>query len=103
MMKHGLMNRYTCMCCNKKFSIPAQLKQDELLENPTPILGQEDNQQPSLDSNIFEGSTTNRRVPPTNVEDSNSDTSVLPSITLYNFIINKNNELVKAYWSDDIV
>ena len=103
MMKHGLMNRYTCMCCNKKFSIPAQLKQDELLENPTPILGQEDNQHPSLDSNIFEGSTTNRRVPPTNVEDSNSDTSVLPSITLHNFIINKNNELVKAYWSDDIV
>ena len=64
---------------------------------------EEDNQQLSLDSNIFEGSTTNRRVPPTNVEDSNSDTSVLPSITLHNFIINENNELVKAYWSDDIV
>lgn len=29
-------------------------KQGELLENP-----EEDNQQPSLDSNIFEGSTTN--------------------------------------------
>ena len=59
MMKHGLMNRYTCMCCNKKFSIPAQVKQGELLENPTPNIGQEDNQQPSLDGNIFEGSTTN--------------------------------------------
>ena len=35
----------------------AHVKQGELLENP-----EEDNQQPSLDSNIFEGSTTNSRV-----------------------------------------
>jgi transcription elongation factor Elf1 len=33
-MKHGLMNRFTCMKCNQKFSIQAQVKQDELLENP---------------------------------------------------------------------
>lgn len=98
-MKHGLMLRYTCSTCDKKFSIPAPCKkQDELSGKPC-----EGNQQPSLDSNIFEGSTTNRRVPPSNVEDSNSDTSVLPSVTLHNFIINENGELVKAYWSDDIV
>jgi hypothetical protein len=54
----------------------APVKQDELLEN---LVLKQDNQQPSLDSNILEGSTTNRRVLPTNVEDSNSDTSVLPS------------------------
>jgi hypothetical protein len=54
----------------------APVKQDELLEN---LVVKQDNQQPSLDSNILEGSTTNRRVLPTNVEDSNSDTSVLPS------------------------
>jgi hypothetical protein len=54
----------------------APVKQDELLEN---LVVKQDNQQPSLGSNILEGSTTNRRVPPTNVEDSNSDTSVLPS------------------------
>lgn len=54
----------------------APVKQDELLEN---LVVKQDNQQPSLDSNILEGSTTNRRVLPNNVEDSNSDTSVLPS------------------------
>ena len=98
-MKNMLMLRYSCLSCNSKFSIPAPCKkQDELSGKPC-----EGNQQPSLDSNIFEGSTTNRRVPPSNVEDSNSDTSVLPSVTLHNFIINKNGELIKAYWSDDIV
>jgi hypothetical protein len=50
-------------------------KQGELLETP-----EEDNQQPSLDSNILEGSTTNRRVPPINIEDSNSDTSALQQL-----------------------
>jgi hypothetical protein len=40
-----------------------------LLENP-----EVDNQQPSLDSNIFEGSTTNSRVL---IKDSNADTSAL--------------------------
>lgn len=73
------MNRYNYISC-KKFSIPAQVKQGELLENPTPTIGQEDNQQPSLDSNIFEGSTTNNRVLTSKVEDSNIDTSALPGI-----------------------
>jgi hypothetical protein len=48
------------------------LKQDELLESLI-----KDNQQPSLDSNIFEGSTTNSRVLTHNGEDSNANTSVL--------------------------
>jgi len=47
-------------------------KQDELLETP-----EEDNQQPSLDSNIFEGSTTNSQVQTDNAEDSNANTSFL--------------------------
>jgi hypothetical protein len=48
-------------------------KQGELLENP-----EKDNQQPSLSSNTFEGSTTNSRVLQTKNEDSNADTSALP-------------------------
>lgn len=51
----------------------AVLKQGELLETP-----EEDNQQPSLDSNVFEGSTTNSRIRTDNAEDSNADTSALP-------------------------
>lgn len=47
MMIHGLMYRYVCINCNKKFSIQAQLKQDELLETPTLERQKEDNQQPS--------------------------------------------------------
>ena len=46
------------------------LKQGELLEKP-----EEANQQPSLDSDILEGSETNSRV----LRDSNADTSALPS------------------------
>ena len=38
MMMHGLMCRYTCMNCNYKFSTPAQLKQDELLESPVRVI-----------------------------------------------------------------
>ena len=55
----------------------AIVKQDELLENPTE--GSEDNQQPSLSGNTFEGSTTNSRILPGNAEDSNANTSVLPT------------------------
>ena len=51
------------------------VKQGELLEHPT----DEDNQQPSLDSNVFEGSTTNNRVLTDKAEDSNVDTSTLQS------------------------
>ena len=48
------------------------LKQSELLENL-----EVDNQQPSKNSNILEGSTTNNRVLASNVVDSNVDTSAL--------------------------
>lgn len=44
------------------------IKQGELLENP-----EVDNQQPSLNSDILEGSTTNSRV----LRDSNANTSAL--------------------------
>lgn len=47
-------------------------KQEELLENQ-----EIDNQQPSLNSNIFEGSTTNSQIQTSNVEDSNVNTSIL--------------------------
>ena len=49
------------------------LKQGELLENP-----EVGNQQPSMNSNVLEGSTTNSRVQTSKVEDSNVDTSALP-------------------------
>lgn len=52
-------------------------KQDELLENPTLERQKEGNQQPSLISNSFEGSTTNTQILPNNVEDSNGNTSFL--------------------------
>lgn len=55
----------------------ARLKQGELLG--TPITFSEDNQQPSLSSNTLEGSTTNSRVLPSNVGDSNANTSALQS------------------------
>ncbi len=48
------------------------LKQGELLETP-----EVDNQQPSLNSNVLEGSETNARVQTDHAEDSNSDTSAL--------------------------
>lgn len=51
----------------------AVLKQGELLETP-----EVDNQQPSLNSNILEGSTTNSRVQTDNAEDGNANTSALP-------------------------
>lgn len=70
-------------------------KQGELLEHP-----KKDNQQPSLDSNIFEGSTTNNRVLPDNAEDSNVNTSTLPGIDGITFQI----VLKEDYFSsDDIV
>lgn len=50
-------------------------KQGELLGTP-----EVDNQQPSLDSNIFEGSTTNDQIQTSKVEDGNIDTSALPNI-----------------------
>ena len=52
----------------------AVVKQGELLGHP-----EVDNQQPSIYRNIFEGSTTNERVLTDNTEDSNFDTSALPT------------------------
>ena len=57
--------------------ITGVLKQGELLENPNT----EDNQQPSIDRNIIEGSTTNSRDLTDNAEVGNADTSALPSNT----------------------
>ena len=51
----------------------AVVKQGELLENH-----EDDNQQPSVFRNIYEGSTTNSRVLPFKDEDSNADKSALP-------------------------
>lgn len=77
-MKHGSMYRYHCTNCGKRFSVPAPCKkQGELLETPAV---KQDNQQPSLGSNTLEGSTTNNRVLPSKVEDSNVDTSALQQI-----------------------
>jgi hypothetical protein len=56
----------------------AYLKQEELLETPTTVIVNEDNQQPSLDSNIFEGSTTNIQFLIDNAKESNDNTSILP-------------------------
>lgn len=79
----------------KTLQVP--FKQGELLEHPD-----EDNQQPSLNSNILEGSTTNTRIQTDNAEDSNSDTSALPGIGESTFkIILKEN--YKHQISDDIV
>jgi hypothetical protein len=50
-------------------------KSEELLENP-----EVDNQQPSLNRNIFKGSTTNSRILTDNAEDSNGNTSIRPEI-----------------------
>jgi hypothetical protein len=58
---------------NKTGRIIGVLKQGELLENP-----EVGNQQPSMNSNVLEGSTTNSRVQTSKVEDSNADTSALP-------------------------
>ena len=52
----------------------AVVKQGELLEKPEEV-----NQQPSVYRNIYEGSTTNERVLTCNDEDSNFDTSALPT------------------------
>jgi len=77
-MKHSSMYRYHCTNCGKRFSVPAPCKkQGELLETPAV---KQDNQQPSLGSNILEGSTTNSQVLPNNVEDSNADKSALPIV-----------------------
>lgn len=68
-------------------------KQGELLENPTNSI--EDNQQPSLSSNAFEGSTTNSQIPPGNAEDGNADTSALPLSSFSQTVVDSNGKLKK--------
>ena len=75
-------------------------KQGELLESPTTEIVNEDNQQPSLASNSFEGSTTNSQVLASNVEDGNANTSALPGINGENFQIILDKDY---FFSDDIV
>nr|UVX93628.1 MAG: NinG protein [Bacteriophage sp.] len=58
-------------------------KQGELLETHNG----NDNQQPSISSNAFKGSTTNSRIQTDNAEDSNADTSALPSINTSDDIV----------------
>lgn len=65
---------------NKYLISNARLKQGELLENPTLERQKEDNQQPSLSSNTFEGSTTNSQVQTDYAEDGNANKSALPFI-----------------------
>lgn len=81
-----------------KYKLHVLTKQEELLEHPTLERQKEDNQQPSLDSNISEGSTTNTQDQTSNVEVSNGNTSILPSTK---------SEMYKDIWdfyrSDDIV
>lgn len=60
------------------------LKFRELLETP-----EEDNQQPSLDSNIFEGSTTNSQVLTDNAEDSIANTSAEQSFKWIDYEVYK--------------
>lgn len=93
---------------NFRYKKEVHFKQGELLETP-----KMDNQQPSLDSNILEGSTTNSRVLTSNVEDSNADTSALPIIKSEEIVIERDkngNPVMSAYYtiidlnnSDDIV
>jgi len=74
-------------------------KQGELLESL-----EEGNQQPSLNSNILEGSTTNNSVQTNNVEDDDIDKSALPGIGKECFkIVFKDNWINNFNISDDIV
>lgn len=96
---------YSTIYLNRKYEVYkiacGHLKQDELLETPTLERQKEDNQQPSLSSNTFEGSTTNSQIQSDSAEDSNGNTSVLPGINCSIFKI----ILKKEYFnnSDDIV
>lgn len=60
----------------KEIPNKVEVKQGELLEHPN-LERQMDNQQPSLGSNTFEGSTTNNQILISNVKDSNIDKSAL--------------------------
>lgn len=74
-----------------------------MLETPTTKIVNEDNQQPSLVSNNFEGSTTNTRIQTDNAEDSNGNTSILPFkwIDYEEYVLHTTGKLLNK--SDDIV
>lgn len=65
-------NRLKILALDTVLKLTGVFKWGELLENL-----EADNQQPSLDGNIFEGSETNNRVLSDNSDDSNIDTSAL--------------------------
>ena len=67
-------NQYKILIKDTKGRITGVVKQGELLENHN----DNDNQQPSDDSNIVEGSTTNSRGVIDNANVSNANTSALP-------------------------
>lgn len=68
----ALHNQINAQRIHKYKTIIGVLKQGELLGNP-----EVGNQQPSLNSNILEGSETNSRILTSKVEDSNANTSAL--------------------------
>lgn len=105
MFHNNLISRYIIPSMEYKLHKSAvRSKQGELLENPTTVTVKEDNQQPSLSSNTFEGSTTNSRVQTSNVEDSNANTSALPGIKGETFKLTLKKEGFNNFdISDDIV
>lgn len=90
-VEHRLIVEHTSIHNNEKTIIrdvdgrikTVVFKQGELLETHN----DNDNQQPSISSNAFKGSTTNSRVQTDNAEDSNADTSALPSINTSDDIV----------------
>ena len=74
--EHRIIHNANSIIVRNKITgrITGVFKQGELLEK-----SEEVNQQPNLNSNIFEGSTTNTQILPDNAEDGNSDTSALPT------------------------
>lgn len=78
-------------------------KQGELLGSPTTVRG--DDQQPSLSSNILEGSTTNSRLQTDNAEESNANTSALPFkwIDYDNWVFHTTGKGKPPLKGDDIV
>lgn len=104
MFFNTLINPYIVNSMKYK-TLPTRVlyKQGELLEHP-----EVDNQQPSLNSNVFEGSTTNSRILN---KDSNADTSALPDYikdkTIFHgieFILKDGStKFIKSKISEDIV
>lgn len=71
-----LKRKYNKFCAH--FYSDVKIKQGELLGSPTTEIVNEDNQQPSLTGNSFEGSTTNIQILSNKIKDGNDNTSALP-------------------------